>query len=141
MDWNAISAIGTILAACVGVAGIWLNTWDRYKKLNVSLEMIPTAKVFISNNTKRTVAITKILCSVNEHIFFVESFDGLKELYLQPYTTKSIQLSTHDIYDAYFQHQMDSLCNANECVDIIIYDNYGRKHKIKTYFPIATFKK
>ena len=44
MNWNAISAIGTILAAFVGVAGIWLNIWDKYKKLNISFEMIPTAK-------------------------------------------------------------------------------------------------
>lgn len=141
MNWNAISAIGTILAAFVGVAGIWLNIWDKYKKLNISFEMIPTAKVYISNNTQKTVAITKMLCSVNEHIFFVEPFDGLKEVYLQPATTKSIQLATQDIYESYFRYQMDSICNSDECIVILIYDNYGRKHKIKTSFPIAAFKK
>ncbi len=70
MDWNAISAIGTILAAFVGIAGILLNIWDKYKKLNVSFEIIPTAKVYISNNSQKTVAITKMLCSVNDHVFF-----------------------------------------------------------------------
>ena len=141
MDWNAISAIGTILAAFVGIAGILLNIWDKYKKLNVSFEMDLTAKVYISNNSQKTVAITKLLCSVNEHIFFVEFFDGLKEMYLQPATTKSIQIETQDIYKSYFQYQMDSICNFNEHIDIMIYDNYGRMHKIKTCFPIEAFKK
>ena len=141
MNWNAISAIGTILAAFVGIAGIWFNIWDKYKKLNVSFEMDPTAIVYISNNSQKTVAITKLLCSVNEHIFFVEFFDGLKEMYLQPATTKSIQLETQDIYKSYFQYQMDSICKSNEHIDIMIYDNYGRMHKIKTCFPIEAFKK
>ena len=27
MDWDAISAIGTTIFACKGIAGIWLNMW------------------------------------------------------------------------------------------------------------------
>ena len=40
MNWDAISAVGTILAAVVGVAGIWLNLWDKTKKLNIEKQTI-----------------------------------------------------------------------------------------------------
>ena len=49
MDWNIVSAIGTVLAAFVGVAGIWINFWDKHRKLNIKFEMIPNAKFGIVN--------------------------------------------------------------------------------------------
>ena len=64
MNWDAISAVGTILAAVVGIAGIWLNLWDKTKKLNVNFETVPSFKIYLSNNSLRTTVITKMMCSV-----------------------------------------------------------------------------
>ena len=41
MNWDVISAVGTILAAVVGISGIWLNLWDKTKKLNINFETVP----------------------------------------------------------------------------------------------------
>lgn len=140
MDWNIVSAIGTVLAAFVGVAGIWINFWDKHRKLNIKFELIPNAKLYISNNSQRTVAITKLLFCVKDHIFFAEYFDGLKEIYLQPATTTSFSINKKDVYNSYFQHQTETFCNLNENVNIILYDNYDRKHMVKTFFSIESFK-
>lgn len=69
MNWDAISAVGTILAAVVGVAGIWLNLWDKTKKLNTNFETVPSFKIYLSNNSLRTTVITKMMCSVKTYVF------------------------------------------------------------------------
>ena len=76
MNWNAISAVGTILAAVVGIAGIWLNLWDKTKKLNINFETVPRFKIYLSNNSLRTTIITKIICSVNSNIFMWNTLMG-----------------------------------------------------------------
>ena len=48
MNWSAVSAVGTCLAAFVGVAGIWLNLWDKTRKLNIYFEAVPNFKIYIS---------------------------------------------------------------------------------------------
>ncbi len=140
MDWNIISAIGTILAAFVGVFGIWLNILDKQRRLDVQFELIPNAKLYISNNSQRSVAVTKIICSIDEHIFYVEYFEGLQEIYLLPATSKSVFLKKDEIYSSYFRHQIESICNPERKVSIILYDNYNRKYELKTDFPIDVFK-
>ena len=140
MDWNFVSAIGTILAAFVGILGIWLNVWDKQRKLDVQFEFIPSAKLYISNNSQRSVMVTKIICSIDEHMFYVEHLEGLQEIYLQPATSKSVFLKKDNIYNSYFQHQLESICNPERKVSIILYDNYNRKYELKTDFPIGVFK-
>ncbi len=140
MDWNAISAVGTILAAIVGVAGIWLNLWDKTKKLNTNFETVPSFKIYLSNNSLRTIVITKMMCSANTHIFYLEYFEGLKELTLPPSTTRSIDIIKQDIYNAYCKNKICAFCPQNEKVEIILYDNYGRKYTIKTELSISAFE-
>lgn len=140
MDWNAVSAVGTILAAFVGVVGIWLNLWDKTKKLNTKFEMIPSFKIYLCNNSNRTTVITKMICCVKTHVFYVKYFKGLGELTLPPATAQTIDIIKKDIYDAYCETQMSAICNPNDKVKIILYDNYGRKYIIKTYIGIGVFK-
>ena len=47
MNWDAISAVGTILAAIVGIAGIWLNLWDKTKKLNKVSKLTTASNNFL----------------------------------------------------------------------------------------------
>lgn len=140
MNWDAISAVGTILAAVVGVAGIWLNLWDKTKKVNTNFETVPSFKIYLSNNSLRTTVITKMMCSVKTYVFYVEYFEGLKELTLPPTTTQSIDIIKQDIHDAYCKARLCAKCAPNDEVIIILYDNYGRKYKIKTDLGIGAFE-
>ena len=140
MNWEVVSAIGTCLAAFVGIAGIWLNLWDKTKKLNIYFETVPYFKIYISNNSLRATVITKMQCSVKTHVFYVESFEGLQELSVPPATTKNINIIKQDIYDAFLQRKMQAICNTNDEVIITLYDNYGRKYIIKTGLGIGTFE-
>ena len=33
MNWDAITGIGTIGTACVGIIGIWLNLYEKNKEV------------------------------------------------------------------------------------------------------------
>lgn len=139
-DWSAITAVGTSLAALVGIAGIWLNVWEKTKKLNTNFEAVPSFKLYLSNNSLRTTVIIKMMCCVKSHIFHVEYFTGLKELILPPATTRTIDIVKKDIHDAYCQAQMSAICNPNDKVKIVLCDNYGRKYTIRTNFGISAFE-
>ena len=140
MNWDAISAVGTILAAVVGVAGIWLNFWDKTKKLNVNFQTVPSFKIYVSNNSLRTTVITKMMCAVNTYVFYVEYFDGLNELSLPPATTQTIDIMKPNIHNAYCKARMCAKCAPNDEVIITLCDNYGRKYKIKTDLGIGAFE-
>ena len=140
MNWNALSAIGTTLATIVGITGIWLNLWDKTRKIQAHFEMVPNFKIYLSNNSLRTIVITKMICSINTHVFHVEYFEGLSELTLPPATTQYINIIKQDIYRAYYKTNMCAICNPNDKVKIILYDNYGRKYTIKTDLSIDTFQ-
>lgn len=140
MNWNALSAIGTILAAVVGIAGIWLNLWDKSRKLNANFETVPIFRVYLSNNSLRTTVVTKMMCSINTHIFYVEYFNGLKELTIPPATSQYIDIVKQDIFDAYCKNKLCAFCHPDERVTIILCDNYGRKYKIKTDLGICAFE-
>ena len=120
MDWNIVSAIGTTIAAFVGITGIWLNIYDKKKKLDVHFEMIPSPKIYLSNNSTRSVTIIKMIYSVNNHVFHIEYFEGLHELVLLPSTTQTMSLTKKDIFDSYYRHQMDSLCDPNKKINIVL---------------------
>ena len=139
MDWNAMSAIGTTLAATVGVVGICLNLNDKTKKLRVNFETVPTYKIHLSNDSLRTVKITKMVCSINTHIFHVEYFQGMEELVLQPAIIQSIDINKKDIHDAYCRTRMCAICSSSENVLIVLYDNLGRRYPIKTGLDISAF--
>ena len=140
MNWNALSAIGTTLAAIVGVAGIWINLCDKKRKIQTYFEMLPNFKIYLSNNSLRTIVITKMICSINTHVFHVEYFEGLRELVLPPATTQNIDIIKEDVHGAYCKTNMCVICNPNDKVRIILYDNYGRKNTIKTDLSIGAFK-
>lgn len=140
MIWNAITAIGTSLAAFVGIAGIWLNVWEKTKKLDTNFETVPSFKIYLSNNSLRTTVITKMICCVKSHTFHVVYFTGLKELILPPATTRTIDIVKKDIHDAYRQARMSAICNPNDKVKFVLCDNYGRKYTIRTNFGISAFE-
>jgi len=140
MNWTALSAIGTTLATIVGITGIWLNLWDKTRKIQAHFEMVPNFKIYLSNNSLRTIVITKMICSINTHVFHVEYFEGLSELTLPPATTQYINIIKQDIYRAYYKTNMCAICNPNDKVKIILYDNYGRKYTIKTDLSIDAFQ-
>ena len=140
MNWNALSAIGTTLATIVGIVGIWLNLWDKTRKIHTHFETVPDFKIYLSNNSLRTIAITKMICCIGSHIFYVKYFDGLQELVLPPATTQNIEIIKQDVYISYCKTNMSAICNPNDNVKIILYDNYGRKSAIKTDLSIAAFQ-
>lgn len=140
MNWNALSAIGTTLATLVGIIGIWLNLWDKKRKIHTHFEMVPNLKIYLSNNSLRTIVITKMICCIDTHIFHVEYFEGLKELTLPPATTQNIDIIKQDIYRSYCKTNMCAVCNPNDKVKIILYDNYGRKYTVKTDLNIGAFQ-
>lgn len=140
MIWDAISAVGTILAAIVGVVGIWLNLWDKTKKLKINFETVPSFKIYLSNNSLRTIVITKMICSVKTHIFYVEYFEGLKEVTLPPATLQSIDIIKQDIFNAYHKNKTCAFCVPSEKIKFILYDNYGRKYIKKTDVSICAFE-
>ena len=136
MNWDAVSAIGTILAAVVGVAGIWLNLWDKTKKLNTNFESTPCSKIYLANNSLKTTVITKMMCSVKTHIFYVEYFKGLKELTLPPATTKSIDIIKQDIFNAYHENKTCVFCVPSEKIKFICAVHIkNRQEKINAATP------
>ena len=138
MDWNALSAIGTTLAAIVGIIGIWLNLCDRTRKLYISLQRVPDLKICISNNSIKTIVITKMICCINTHVFHVEYFEGFREFILPPATTKNLDIIKQDVFEAYCKTKLCVNKTYDE-VKFILYDNYGRKYTIETGFRIADF--
>ena len=140
MNWDALSAIGTTLATFVGIIGIWLNLWDKTRKIHIHFETVPNFKIYLSNNSLRTIAITKMICCIGTHIFYVKYFDGLQELILPPATTQNIDIIKQDVYRAYCEINMSAICTPNDNVKIILYDNYGRKYTLKTDLSFAAFQ-
>ena len=142
MNWNALSAIGTTLAAIVGVVGIWLNLWDKTKKIYTSFDPVPSFRIHLSNNSLRTVAITKMICCIgtDAYTFYVEYFDGLRELTLPPATSQNIDIIKQDVFRSYCKTNTCAICKPNDKIRIILYDNYNRKYTIKTNLSIGAFQ-
>ena len=140
MDWQAISAIGTCLAAFVGIAGILLNRWDKTKRLITRFEIVPNFKIYISNTSLRTTVITKMSCSVGTHVFQTKCFENLQEISLPPATTQNIKLNKQIILNDYYRTGMSAICNPNDKIIITLYDNFGRKYIIKTDLTINAFR-
>ena len=140
MNWNALSAIGTTLATIVGIVGISLNLWDKTRKIHTHFETVPDFKIYLSNNSLRTVVITRMICCIDTHVLRVEYFDGLKELTLPPATTKNIDIVEQDIYKSFCGQNLSAIRNPNDKVKFILYDNYDRKYIIKTDLNIDAFR-
>lgn len=140
MNWDALSAIGTTLATFVGIIGIWLNLRDKTRKIHTHFEMVPYFKIYLSNNSLRTIVITKMICCINTHVFHIEYFEGLRELTLTPATIQSIDIIRQEIYSSYCKTNMCAICNPKDKVKIILYDNYGRKYTVKTDLSIGAFQ-
>ena len=80
------------------------------------------------------------MCSVSSSIFYVEYFDGLKELTLPPASTHCIDIIKKDIHDAYCKAGVCAKCAPNEKVIFILHDNFGRKYTVKTDLGISAFE-
>jgi len=141
MDWNAISAIGTVVAAFVGIAGIWINVWDKNKRLHAHFEMIPLPQIILCNNSTKTVKIMKMSFSVNNHIFDVKVFEGLHEIVLPPSGMQTIIIDNQNIVESYYKHGIDAICNKTDKICVYLFDNYGRKYRIRLGYPIGVFEK
>ena len=133
MIWDILSSIGTILATIVGIIGIWLNLWDKTKKLTVDFRMIPSYKIYLSNTSLRSIMITKMVCSVKDHVFYVNYFDGMNAVCLPPATTQDISIDTSELLNSYCKLSLNILSQHNESdeIKIVLFDNYGRRYKIK----------
>ena len=55
MNWDAITGIGTIGATCVGIIGIWLNLYEKTKKLLIKVEYAPRFVIYATNDSMRTL--------------------------------------------------------------------------------------
>ena len=140
MNWNALSAIGTILAAVVGIIGIMQNIYEKKRKLLVKFEMIPNNRIRICNNSMRSVAIIKMTFFINASPFYSKCFEGLHELIIEPAKMETIDVDEHEVYDSFRDTKLDALYNPNEKMTIVLEDNYGRQYRIKLEFGIAAFR-
>lgn len=57
MNWDAVSAIGTVLAAIVGLSRIIINDFEKKKLLIMKLVLVPETWIFVSNASSRSVTI------------------------------------------------------------------------------------
>ena len=137
MNWDAITAIGTISAAFVGVIGIWINLYEKTKRLSIKFEFIPRVSIYIANNSMRGVIITKIVFSVKQHVFYVDMRSGLSEINIQPGSVERISFVGEEIIKSYKETQVAALCNPSDRIDIILSDNYRRKYRVKTDLTIG----
>lgn len=140
MNWSALSAIGTMLAAFVGIAGIWLNLLEKNRRLSVEFEITPYFRLVICNNSLKTVAISKVYFSQKDHIFYFQYLAESGTLEIPPKTINNIKIDKSAVYQSYFDHKIDALCNPNEIIVIHVFDSFGRGYKIKTCFGIAGFR-
>ena len=139
MNWDAITGIGTIGATCVGIIGIWLNLYEKTKKLLIMAEYAPRFVIYATNDSMRTVIITKIVFSIDTHVFYVDIRDGLQELRIQPSGVDRITFNGRSVVQAYHKAGMEKLCNPADKIGITIHDNYKRKYKIRTDLTIGMF--
>jgi len=140
MNWDAITGIGTIAAACVGIIGIWLNFYEKTKRLLVKIEYAPRLVVYATNDSLRTVIITKMVFGVDSHVFYVDVRDGLQEIRIQPGGVARIVFDGKSVVQSYHKAGIDKLCNQADKIQIVIHDNYKRQYKIKTEFTIGMFE-
>ena len=137
MNWDAITAIGTISAAFVGVIGIWINLLEKTKRLSIKFEYIPRVSLYIANNSMRGVIITKIVFSVKQHVFYVDMRVGLSEINMQPGSVNRINFEGEEIIKSFKETQVAALCNPSDRVEIILFDNYRRRYRVKTDMTIG----
>ena len=140
MNWDAITGIGTIGATCVGIIGIWLNLYEKTKKLLIKAEYAPRFVIYATNDSMRTVIITKIVFSIDTHVFYVDIRDGLQELRIQPSGVDRITFNGSSVVQSYHKAGMEKLCNPTDKIGITIHDNYKRKYKIRTDLTIGMFE-
>ena len=83
-----------------------------------------------------------MICCIgtDAYTFYVEYFDGLRELTLPPAATHSIDVIKQDIFKSYCETNTYAICNPKDKIRIILYDNYGRKYTIKTDLSIGAFQ-
>ena len=138
MNWNAFSAIGTTVAAAVGIIGLLLNLYDKIRGLSICFQSQPSFKIFISNMSLRSVYITKINCSVKKDIFYEKCFEGPEAMCLPPATAQCILLDNKELLKNYCEVSLNVLCeNDDESeIKITVFDNYNRKYKIKEHVLI-----
>ena len=77
LNWDALSAIGTILAAIVGVVGIWLNLWDKTKKIRYAIygiTILDTVSVLVSISSEHVYSVSWDIVNetwiINQNLFF-----------------------------------------------------------------------
>ena len=132
MEWDALSAIGTIAAAVVGIVGIFINLWDRTRKLHIDFQVEPPFRIYLSNASIRAISIVKIECLVGKHIFYSKHFEGEDEIYLLPATVRSISLDRIELLNAYCELPVNIMTQLREddSIKITFLDNRHKKHKI-----------
>ena len=111
MNWEAITGIGTLGAAFVGIIGIWLNLYEKTKKLLIKAEYAPRFVIYATNDSMRTVIITRIVFSIDNRVIYVDIRDGLQELRIQPSGVERITFSGSSVVQSYHKVGMEKLCN------------------------------
>ena len=140
MEWEALSAIGTIAATVVGVVGIFINLWDRTRKLHIDFQVEPPFRIYLSNASIRAISIVKIECLVGKHIFYSRYFEGEDDICLLPATVRSISLDRIELLNAYCELPVNIMTQFREydSIKIIIFDNRCKKYKINRRIKVKT---
>ena len=112
----------------------------KTKKLLIKAEYAPRFVIYATNDSMRTVIITKIVFSIDTNVFYVDIRDGLQELRIQPSEVDRITFNGSSVVQSYHKAGMEKLCNPADKIDITIHDNYKRKYKIRTDLTIGMFE-
>ena len=130
--WTVITAIGTVAAAFVGIVGIWVNYYEKHRRLIINVNMFPKPTVYLCNSAASTILITKIRCYAGNSLVDAKPFIGDEELRIAPYTTYSCSLDMDELRCSVSPFIECKICKDSDTIKLELFDNYRRRYKVNT---------
>lgn len=139
--WSAVAAIGTVLAAVVGILGIIFNTLEKTRRLEIQIKYASLLTLLVNNPSLRTVIITSVAVGTKEHCLYTEKRDGLRTIKVAPGALVEVILNKDDVIHQYKDIGLASLCNPEDKIEIIVRDSYNRRYRVRTELTVDTLNK
>lgn len=141
MNWSAIAAIGTILAAAVGVLGIIINLHEKTRRLTLEFSYISSMVLYITNPSLRSVIITSIAMGAKGHFFYAEESKGVHTIKIAPGEMEDIIFNMAKVKQQYQDEGIQALCKPKDRIEIIVRDSYKRRYRVKTELTVDDLRK
>ena len=131
-NWDALSAIGTIIAASVGMIGILINVFEKIKRLTVNYNFVPKPVVIVCNNSNRPVVLLKMNYFCGGHLFFSKYYSDEEEIVLSSLSAKSVPIELEKAVKSIYGLGLDKIISPSDKIELKLYDGYKRGYRIKT---------